>query len=59
MVETCFKTLKSELVWRTFFPTRARAQAENVIARYINGFYKLIQRHSTRDRPNSKTGHTF
>ena len=27
MVETFFKTLKSELVWRTVFLTRAQAQA--------------------------------
>ena len=27
MVETFFKTLKSELVWRTVFQTRAEAKA--------------------------------
>ena len=37
MVETFFKTIKSELVWRTVFYTRA--QAEQTIARYIDGFY--------------------
>jgi putative transposase len=44
MVETFFKTLKSELVWRTVFHTRA--QAENAIARYIDGFYNPVRRHS-------------
>ncbi|MFT0891350.1 IS3 family transposase [Pseudochelatococcus sp. G4_1912] len=47
MVETFFKTLKSELVWRTVFHTRA--QAENAIARYIDGFYNPIRRHSALD----------
>lgn len=47
MVETFFKTLKSELVWRTVFHTRA--QAENSIARYIDGFYNPIRRHSALD----------
>ncbi len=37
MVETFFKALKSELVWRTTFFTRA--EAERDIARYIDGFY--------------------
>ena len=40
MVETVFKTIKSELVWRT------RRQAENVIGRYIDGFYNPTRRHS-------------
>lgn len=47
MVETFFKTLKSELVWQTVFHTRA--QAENSIARYIDGFYNPIRRHSALD----------
>jgi transposase InsO family protein len=47
MVETFFKTLKSELVWRTIFHTRA--QAERTIARYIDGFYNLVRRHSALD----------
>jgi putative transposase len=34
MVETVFKTIKSELVWRTSF--QSRHQAENAIARYID-----------------------
>mgnify|MGYP002132712089 CR=1 FL=1 len=44
MVETFFKTLKSELVWRTTFHTRA--EAEQAIARYIDGFYNATRRHS-------------
>jgi transposase InsO family protein len=47
MVETFFKTLKSELVWRTMFSTRA--QAEQAIARYIDGFYNPVRRHSALD----------
>src|SRR4051794_8615440 len=44
MVETFFKTLKSELVWRTVFHTRA--QAKTAIARYIGRFYNPTRRHS-------------
>ena len=44
MVETVFKTIKSELVWRTSFQTRW--QAEKSIGRYIDGFYNLRRRHS-------------
>lgn len=44
MVETFFKTLKSEMIWRTTFYTRA--QAEQAIARYIDGFYNPLRRHS-------------
>src|ERR671917_368005 len=44
MVETFFKTLKSELVWRTVFQTRA--EAREALARYIDGFYNPIRRHS-------------
>lgn len=47
MVETFFKTLKSELVWRTPFHTRA--EAEQAIARYIDGFYNPVRRHSALD----------
>ena len=47
MVETFCKTLKSELVWRTAFETRADAAA--AIGRYINGFYSPIRRHSALD----------
>lgn len=44
MVETFFKTLKSELIWRTVYPTRR--QAETAIARYTDGFYNPTRRHS-------------
>lgn len=47
MVEAFFKTLKSELVWRTVFNTRD--QAESAIARYIDGFYNPVRRHSALD----------
>jgi len=47
MVETFFKTLKSELVWRTTFFTRA--DAERDIARNIDGFYNPVRRHSALD----------
>ena len=42
-----FKTIKSELVWRIVFYTRA--QAEQAIARYIDGFYNLVRRHFALD----------
>ena len=42
-----FKTLKSELVWRTVFQTRA--EAKEAIGRYIDGFYNPVRRHSTLD----------
>jgi transposase InsO family protein len=44
-VETFFKTLKSELVWRTVFQTRGAATS--AIGRYIDGFYHPLRRHST------------
>jgi putative transposase len=44
MVETVFKTLKSELIWRTAYKTRQ--QAETDIGQYIEGFYNTIRRHS-------------
>ena len=44
MVETVFKTIKSELVWRTRF--QSRQHAENAIGRYIDGFYNPTRRHS-------------
>jgi putative transposase len=44
MVETFFKTLKAELVWRTVFQTRA--EAHDALARYIDGFYNPVRRHS-------------
>ena len=42
-----FKTLKSELVWRTIFYTRR--EADQAIARYIDGFYNPVRRHSALD----------
>lgn len=47
MVETFFKTLKAELVWRTVFQSRAEATA--AIGRYIDGFYNPVRRHSALD----------
>lgn len=44
MVESFFKTLKTELVWPTPFNTRQ--QATSAIARYIDGFYNPSRRHS-------------
>ena len=44
MVETVFKTIKSELVRRTSFLTRR--PAEKAIGRYIDGFYNPTRRHS-------------
>jgi putative transposase len=44
MVETVFKTIKSELIWRTAFTTRD--QAAKAIGQYIEGFYNPRRRHS-------------
>jgi putative transposase len=44
---TFFKTLKSELVWRTVFYTRH--EADQAIGRYIDGFYNPVRRHSALD----------
>lgn len=44
MVETFFKTIKSELVWRTVF--EHRDQAAQAITRCIDGFYDPVRRHS-------------
>jgi putative transposase len=43
-VETFFKTLKVELIWRQTWPTRRPAEA--AIFQYINGFYNTRRRHS-------------
>jgi len=43
-VETFFKSLKAELIWRQNWPTRR--QAEAAIFQYINGFYNTRRRHS-------------
>nr|WP_228073519.1 IS3 family transposase [Kordiimonas pumila] len=45
VVETFFKTIKTELVWRTSFATRK--EATNMIAHYIGDFYNPRRRHST------------
>jgi putative transposase len=47
MVETFFKPLKLELVWRTIFETRL--EATQAIGRYIDGFYNPVRRHSALD----------
>ncbi|MFD1752056.1 IS3 family transposase [Salipiger marinus] len=47
MVETFFKTIKSELLWPVAW--QSRQQAENAIARYIDGFYNPVRRHSSLD----------
>ena len=47
VVETFFKTIKSELIWRTVF--MSRSQAEPAMAGYIDGFYNPVRRHSTLD----------
>ena len=43
-VETFFKSLKAELIWRQKWPTRRHAEA--AIFQYINGFYNTRRRHS-------------
>lgn len=43
-VETFFKSLKAEVLWRQSWPTRR--QAETAIFQYINGFYNPRRRHS-------------
>jgi putative transposase len=45
MVESVFKTIKSELVWRTSFTSRD--QASKAIGHYIEGFYNPRRRHSS------------
>ena len=44
MVETVFKTIKSELIWRTSYQTRK--QAEKSIGHYIDGFNNPRRRYS-------------
>jgi len=43
-VETFFKSLKAELIWREQYETRE--QAQNALFHYINGFYNSRRRHS-------------
>jgi len=45
MVETVFKTIKSELIWRTAFSSRD--EASKAIGQYIEGFYNPRRRHSS------------
>ena len=44
MVETVFKTIKNELVWRTIFQTCTAAKL--ALGRYIDGFYNPRRRQS-------------
>ena len=44
VVETFFKTLKAELIWRQTWYTRRGV--EGALFQYINGFYNLRRRHS-------------
>ena len=44
VVESFFKTIKSELIWRT--PWQTRNQATREIGRYIGVFYNPKRRHS-------------
>lgn len=44
MVETVFKTIKSELIWRASYETRN--QATLALGQYIDGFYNPRRRHS-------------
>jgi len=44
-MESFFKTIKSELVWRTRF--LSRKQAHDMIGKYIESFYNPQRRHST------------
>ena len=45
MVETVFKTIKTELVWRTTYTSRL--DAIKAIGEYIEGFYNPRRRHSS------------
>ena len=45
MVETVFKTIKTELIWRTSYTSRW--QATKAIGAYIEGFYNPRRRHSS------------
>jgi putative transposase len=44
-MESFFKTIKSELIWRNNF--LSRRQAHDMIAHYIDGFYNPTRRHSS------------
>jgi putative transposase len=51
-VETFFKSLKAELIWRQKWSTRRQAETAMLLLRnacgpqYINGFYNTRRRHS-------------
>ena len=45
MVETFFKSIKAELIWRNRRETRRKA--EGAIFQYINGFPNSHRRHSS------------
>ena len=45
MLEALFKTIKSELIWPVAW--QSRKKAENAVARYIDGFYSSVWRHSS------------
>jgi putative transposase len=45
MVETFFKSLKAELIWRNRWETKRHA--EGAIFQYINGLYNPRRRHLT------------
>ena len=53
-VETFFKTIKAELIWR--HPWETRRKAEMAIFEYTNGFYNSLRRHPA---PGWKSGVTF
>lgn len=44
LVVHVWKTIKSELIWRTVFYTRK--DAIKAIGEYIDGFYNPVRRHS-------------
>lgn len=43
-METFFKTIKAELIWRHIWQTRRQAEID--IFEYINGFYNPRRKHS-------------
>jgi putative transposase len=43
-IETFFKSLKAELIWRHCWNTRP--ETETALFQYINGFYNPRRRHS-------------
>jgi putative transposase len=50
-VEAFFKTGKSKLIWPVAW--QSRQQAENAVARYINGFYDPVRWHSSLGHQSS------